>query len=179
MNYNELENFKPQRARNEPGPLNLGGKLKIFFQTLWYKVYYKFKTDSVKKYIRHGIKPIGAPCFDPYEGMMVTREPNEAAHTLFVKPPSEVIEPGADDLVDDICSSMSQAACDREYPRVIVYPIESIKRTAILRKLASEKGKILFPMYEYFPANITNDDDLDAKSIVFKYSGPSHYTKPI
>ena len=75
----------------------------------------------------------------------------------------------------DIASLISCAACDHEYPRVIVYPIEGVLRQQVLEIL---KDPIMYPMYEYKKANIVSDDNLDSRTIIYKYAY-IHSNKPI
>lgn len=143
-----------------------------FFLTL----YWKF--GRRKRYLIKDIKPVGAPTYRPSEGLVET-PPDPEAYKAFVRERGEVITPLPSDSVEDICELMSQAATDREFERVIVYPIQGEKRRQVLELLESPEGKRRYPMFEYFPANIVNNDDLNAKSIIYKYREKSHYSKPI
>jgi hypothetical protein len=93
-------------------------------------------------------------------------DPSEVYEKL-VRERKEIIEPLPTDTAEDLASLMSCAACDLEFPRVIVYPVEGQLRQDVINLLINQKH--LYPMYEYLPANVITDNDLDSKSIIFKY----------
>lgn len=151
----------------------------------------KRQFDSKKKLIRRGIHPVGVPTWNLYEGRIEKSDPNPDSFNAIINFRSEVIEPTPEDTIDTLCLKMSQAASNLEFPRVIVYPVGGELRKGIMEKMhAQEQLKISqessgiwnspvqYPMYEYYPANITNDDDLDAKTIIYKYKKTSDL-KPI
>ncbi len=143
--------------------------------------YYRWK-NSKKKYIIPDVgRAYAAVTFDPRSGEILDMA--DSIHpdymTALTKPRGEVIEPGIGDSVEDICGLMSQAACDHEFARVIVYPIPGEIRKQVLNTLESSEGRIRYPMYEYRPANLVNNDDLDSRSIIYKYYKQSHVCKPI
>ena len=137
-----------------------------------------FDKRRVRKYIVRNVgRPLGAPTYNPLEGGMVTTEtvhPDYLAAML--KPRGEVIVPLEETTPEEICELMSQAACDHEFLRVIVYPIEGDRRQKVMKIIKDTKT---YPMYEYLEANITNNDDLDSKTIIYKYGGQSHVSKPV
>jgi hypothetical protein len=147
--------------------------LREYFLYWWYRI-----TNSKKKYIWKGITPQGAPTYDPRVGFIETT-PDPTAYEALVRPRGEVYSPRDQDTPADICERMSQAATDHEFERVIVYPIEGDRRKAVLKLLESEEGQKLYPMFEYLPANIVGNDALNHQSIIYKYGGRSHFTKPI
>lgn len=161
-------------------PPELKEKPKTWKQVLKEKAqaaYYRLR-NSKKRYIVKGIRPAGAPTYRPDEGLVETG-PDPDAYNALVRQRGEVITPLEESTAEEICELMSQAATDHEFERVIVYPIQGEKRKKILELLESEEGIIRYPMFEYRPANIIGNDSLDLQSIIFKYSGKSHFTKPI
>jgi hypothetical protein len=135
-------------------------------------------TDNTKKYVVPGIKPAGAPTYNPLEGgMVVTEGPHPDYYNAMVRERGEVITPGLEDTEENIAELMSQAACDHEFPRVIVYPIQGEKRKKVMDLVRNDPKR--YPMFEYLEANIVGNDDLNYQSIIYKYAGRSHFTKPI
>jgi hypothetical protein len=123
------------------------------------------------------VRPVGAPTFSHSDAQMIPTEGNQEVYEKLVRERKEVITPSSDDTAEDLASLMSQAACDREFPRVIVYPVEHERRVKVLEILEGNKRD--FPMYEYLPANIVNNDDLDSKTIIYKFGGRTHRDKLI
>lgn len=162
----------PPELKEQPQSwrITLKGKVQSFFR--------KITGDSTKKYVVKGIRPAGAPTYRPDEGLVET-SPDPEAYNALVRQRGEVFSPVPENTPEEICERMSQAATDHEFERVIVYPIQGEKRKAVLDLLESEEGKIRYPMFEYMSANIVNNDDLNSQSIIYKYSGRSHFTKPI
>jgi len=138
-----------------------------------YGAYARFKT---RKYILPDVgRPLGSPTFNSNEGGMVaTEQPHPDYYNAMVKPSGEVITPTSEQTAEEIASLISQAACDREFPRVIVYPITGERRKDVLRLLYNQER---YPLYEYLEANIIGNDDLDLNSIIFKYGGKTHPDK--
>ena len=158
------------------------------FKKLLHRIWHKFfgKKSPVGPLIY--ISAAGAPTYDPSEGRMIESQPNQDAYEKFVRYQGEVIEPLPEDTAEEIASMMSCAACDHEFPRVIVYPISGELRQNVLKLLTTKKivevngirnETPLYPMYEYFPANIVDNDSLDSQSIIYKYAGQTHECKPI
>jgi hypothetical protein len=158
-----------------------------YLNQLYHKI---FKRKSPVGPLIH-IQPLGAPTWhrdeDPTENRIIISEPNPEAYEKLVRVQGEVIEPLPTDTAEDIVSFMSCAACDHEYPRVIVYPIESELRTKVLELLKAkhivivdgiETEQTLYPMYEYLSANVVGDDNLNSKTIIYKYR-KSHESKSI
>lgn len=162
----------PSDLKMELQPVSFLSKIGNWFKKIFWKV-----TKSKKALIVRGIKPVGAPSYDPIEGRMVTEEQNPDAYMSFVKPRGEVIEPVLGDTPESIAERISQAACDREFARIIVYPVVGPIRKEVLDLVSNDPKK--FPLYEYRSANIVNDDNLDARTIIYKHAGPSHASKPI
>lgn len=131
-----------------------------------------------KKYIIKGIRPAGAPTYNPYEGgMSVSDGPHPDYYAAMVRERGEVIKPLPDDSPELIAELISQAACDHEFRRVIVYPIQGEVRRRVLELVQNKPER--YPMYEYAEANIVNNDDLNSQTIIYKYAGQSHFTKPV
>jgi len=101
--------------------------------------------------------------------------PNSDAVMMLERPRGEVIEPFPNDTVEDLASLMSCYACNHEYPRVIVYPINKEMRDKVVALLNENKDN-LYPMYEYFPASIISNEDLNSKTLIYKYR-KSHVSK--
>jgi len=155
---------------------------------LWRKLFKKKSPIGSLIYIN----PMGAPTYDPTAGQMVESGPNTYAYEKMVRVQGEVIEPLPEDTPEDIASLMSCAACDHEFSRVIVYPIDPERRQKILDLLfkdATAPPKIVngikcyervYPMYEYAEANVISDDSLNSQSIIYKYDKrKSHQAKPL
>lgn len=123
------------------------------------------------------VRPVGAPTFSHSEAQMVSSDGNLDVYEKLVRERKEVITPWSEDTAEDLASLMSQAACDREFARVIVYPIEHDLRIQVLQIL--ESNPRVFPMYEYLPANIVANDDLNSKTIIYKFGGRTHRDKLI
>jgi hypothetical protein len=142
-----------------------------------------------KRKIYTTIKPVGAPTVDPQTGLLIESQPNEYAVAAFVtQVASEIITPSVEDTAHNICEKMSQAATDHEFNRIIVHPIQGELRREVLEILKNDAPSIgidghektsMYPMYEYLPANIVNDHDLDSKTIIFKYANIHQGIKPI
>jgi hypothetical protein len=131
-----------------------------------------------KKYIVKGIRPAGAPTYNPHErGMVASDGPHPDYYAAMVRERGEVIKPLPDDTPEAIAELMSQAACDHEFRRVIVYPVQGEVRRQVLELVKNRPER--YPMYEYAEANITNNDDLNSQTIIYKYAGQSHFTKPV
>lgn len=131
---------------------------------------------KVRKYLKKGITPAGAPTWDRESKTWSTSEAG-AAYSAIIRPRSEVIAPAPDDTAEILAGLISQAACDHEFPRVIVYPIGAPLKQCVLELLAANPER--YPMFEYRPANIITNHDLDSNSIIYKYGGRTHFTKPV
>ena len=142
---------------------------------LWIKSIFNRKSSPTGKLIN--INMAGVPTFDREEGRMIESQQNPDAYEKLVRVQGEVIAPMPYETAEDIASLISCAACDHEYARVIVYPINPEMRKKVLELV--EKDHINYPMYEYLSANIVANDDLNAKTIIYKHGGRSHYTKPV
>lgn len=131
-----------------------------------------------KKYILKNIgRPLGAPTYSPLEGgMIVTEQPHPDYYSAMVRERGEVIKPLPEDTPEIIAELVSQAACDHEFRRVIVHPIKGVDRVRVLELLQNDEK---YPMYEYREANIVNNDDLNSETIIYKYGGQSHFSKPV
>lgn len=123
------------------------------------------------------VRPVGAPTFSHSDGQMIPSEGNQEIYEKLVRERKEVITPYTEDTAEELASLMSQAACDREFARVIVYPVEHDIRVQVLQIL--ENNPRDFPMYEYLPANIVANDDLNSKTIIYKFGGRTHRDKLI
>jgi len=123
------------------------------------------------------VSPVGAPTYDIHEGRMVDSFANPDALQMLTRVQGECIAPMEYDTPEDIAGMMSSAACDHEFPRVIVYPIDHERRVKVLELL--ETDHINYPMYEYRSANIVGNDDLNSKTIIYKYYKKTHHAKPI
>ncbi len=141
--------------------------------------YFDKRRNSVKRYIVRGIRPTGAPSYDPQACTLTSDTINYEVYDKLTRQRGEVIEPELGDTAESLASLMSQQACDHEYARVIVHPIVGPVRRDVLELLRN--NPTLYPMYEYREANIVNEDkkDLDSRSIIYKHGGRSHYTKPV
>lgn len=146
------------------------------------------KAFKPKPKLRTDIKLEGAPWFNPITGEYSKGEMNSAARDAILQPRGEVIVPTPEDTPYTLCEKMSQAATDHEFERIIVYPIQGEFRWQVLEILKTDapgigiEGKetpVKYPMYEYMPANIMNDTDLDSKTIIFKYSNIHQGNRPI
>src|ERR1035441_2372933 len=123
------------------------------------------------------VSPEGAPTYNVHEGRMVDSFPNPDAFQMLTRVQGECIAPLDEDTAIDIAGMMSSAACDHEFSRVIVYPIDHDRRMEVLRLI--ETDNINYPMYEYRSANVVGNDDLNSKTIIYKYFAKTHYAKPI
>jgi hypothetical protein len=108
---------------------------------------------------------------------MVNVTGDAAAYGALVVERGEVIEPFPYETAIDIAAFISQRAADREWPRIIVYPVEEKMKEEILKLLENRE---VYPLLDYFPAMMvgTNGDTLNTKSIIFKYK-KLYDTKPI
>jgi len=138
------------------------------------------KQSKLPKLVK--ITPTGVPTWhrdsDRSECGMVETEPNQEVYSRMVRVQGEVIEPLPDDTPEDLASLISCAACDHEFSRVIVYPICQEMRKQVMDLIVGNKDN-LYPMYEYRLANIIANDDLDSKTLIYKYGGKTHFAKPI
>ena len=136
---------------------------------------------KLRRFFKHSkliqVTPVGAPTYDINEGRMVDSFANPDALEKMVRVQGEVIAPADYDTPIDIAGMMSSAACDHEFPRVIIYPIDYDRRVKVLELL--ETDHINYPMYEYLPANVVGNDDLNSKTIIYKYGRKTHHVKPI
>ncbi len=162
------EKILPQELKYKP---SLWEKIKN-------KVYgLKFKF-SKRKYVPNVGKPLGAPTFSYLEGgMVLTEMPHPDYVEAMVRKTGEVITPNSQDTPEILAGLASQSACDMEYGRVIIYPIQGESRKKVLELLQNEPYR--YPMYEYLEANIVGNDDLDSQTIIYRYGGKSHDCKPI
>jgi hypothetical protein len=129
-----------------------------------------------------------APTWDRQLNTIVEPEINYDVYESLVREHKEVIEPQPGDTPEILASLMSQAACDREFPRVIVYPIDYEMRKKVedllkITKKVSTKdasGKTItsinqiYPMYEYYPASIISNEELNSKTLIYKYRRSSN-----
>jgi hypothetical protein len=126
------------------------------------------------------------PKWDRSEAMFIAPETSIAltdAYDRMVRLSKEVITPLPNDTPEDLASLMSQAACDREFARVIVYPIDYELRKKVEELLHSTKQVIvkdaqnndvttivnLYPMFEFLPASIISNEELNSKTLIYKY----------
>jgi hypothetical protein len=142
---------------------------------LFHKLLKLLKFSPKKKLIY--VSPIGAPTYNIREGRMVDSLANPDVLQMLVRTQGECIVPNDYDTIEDLAGMISNAACDHEFPRIIMYPIDSIRRTKVLDLI--KKDHINYPMYEYLEANIVGNDDLNSKTIIYKYGGKTHHVKPI
>ena len=142
--------------------MNLFRKLRKFFKKSQKLIY---------------VSPVGAPTYDRNEGRMVDSIANPDAFQMLTRVQGECIVPMDYDTIEDIAGMMSSAACDHEFPRVIIYPIDHERRMKVLELI--ETDHINYPMYEYRSANIVGNDDLNSKTIIYKYFQKTHHVKPI
>jgi hypothetical protein len=150
--------------------------MKYYLLGIWYKLKWLIFKKKIKLV---NVTPKGIKSFDPITGLTIVRdEVSPEALQGFFKDRGEVIDPTTKESVQEICWLMSQAACDREFERVIVHPINGERRKEVLDTLQTEYGKIAYPMYDYWPANITNNNDLNSTTIIYKYK-QSDRNKPI
>lgn len=158
---------------------------KIFFG--FSNLFRKVKRVNPGKYLVKIKGTVPVPSFNPLlakeSGMgLIQSASNPEVETLLVRQNNEVI--GIKDLdgtnftAEQICERMSQAAADIEFPRVIVYPISGELRKKVLDIMDTYEGKRKYPMFEYKNANITNNDDLNSRTILYKYVRSEVY-KPI
>jgi hypothetical protein len=129
---------------------------------------------------------MNVPTWDPKQGELEVPV-NSDAYEKLVREHKEVIEPVPTDTPETLASLMSQAACDREFPRVIVYPIDYEMRKKVEALLNSTievtKDGVTtrvspYPMYEYLPASIISNEELNSKTLIYKYKR-SHNAKII
>jgi hypothetical protein len=157
-------------------PLELKYKPSLWEQ-IKNKIYGLTQRFKQRKYLLHNVgKPLGAPTFSFLEGGMVTGEqPHPEYIAAMVRLTGEVITPALEDTPESLASLVSQAACDHEYPRVIVYPISGKTRVEVMDLL---QDAARYPTYEYREANIVGNDDLDSQTIIYKHAKKSHVCKP-
>jgi len=148
-----------------------------FLRRLYLRLFSKLPFDP-KDLIIVTPKGVATTVVDPEGNISLASEANTIAYEKMVRQQGEVIEPLLYETAEDIAVLISNAACDHEYPRIIVYPVDSEKRSKVL-ELIRENENDLYPMYEYLPANVVNDDDLNSKTIIYKYGGKSHICKSV
>lgn len=182
----DWSNYTAPKAANEPVPdrVTFWTKLSNKFYGWWYRL-----TDSKKKYLIKGMSLSGLPTIRRVDGskyrdrcaeseghygnyglQIVESEVNPLVYEGFVKPRSEVITPTLEDTLETLAQRVSQAANDMEFPRVIVYPISGQMRIDLPKFIESDPER--YPMYEYWPANIVSNNELDSTSIIYKYKYP-------
>jgi hypothetical protein len=132
---------------------------------------------KTKRKLNYKIRPIAVASYDPRDGSVESSPINYEVYNKLTRSTGEVIEPQLGDTAETIASYVSAAAVDHAYPRIIVYPIVGPVRREVVQLIMDNPR--LYPLFEYREANITNDDSLNSRTLIFKYGGQTHYSKPV